>query len=348
MDLDLKSVPWITHEKANEGGKMKVYRGNLGTFLTALTAFLLLGGATSSLAQESSSETKAKLKDIKGNEGQADVDQLITNKKLRAETGSKSKVSVSTFFQYNGGSLESPGAKFRPNITAGSDNTALSGIVGQIGGKFRVGEQTSVSAGVGVRMFSPFQAPIGDDKVFDKEGNAVDRNDVYDPYVGFTYVSKLGGLQSVSSVDTTIKTTRDSRARGYVGKVNGSQTFVKDIGTSGFSVGAAVIAEVAAFDKFTDSAKAASSDYAVGFYPMLEYVFNDTFNFRTVSGIWVFEHVRSASSAFSFEQNVIYQSVGLGISVTRDIYLYPNIQFLPEHMNADRTNVALNANINIF
>ena len=71
-------------------------------------------------------------------------------------------------------------------------------------------------------------------------------------------------------------------------------------------------------------------------------------NLRTISGLWVYDHLRSERDNFTFAKNKIYQSVGLGISVTRDIYLYPNVQFLPEDIRSDLTNVALSANINVF
>jgi hypothetical protein len=41
-------------------------------------------------------------------------------------------------------------------------------------------------------------------------------------------------------------------------------------------------------------------------------------------------------------------STGIGFSITRDIFLYPNIQFNPEDIRADRTNLGLSANINLF
>jgi hypothetical protein len=39
--------------------------------------------------------------------------------------------------------------------------------------------------------------------------------------------------------------------------------------------------------------------------------------------------------------------MGIGYSVTRDIYLYPNLQFAPEQISAQHTNVAINATINL-
>jgi hypothetical protein len=327
------------NEMKKESGKVSLFLG------LALAASLSYG--TLSQAQESS-ETKAKLKDVKGDEGQKDVDQLITNKKLRAETGSKSKVSLSTMFNYKGGSVEKPGSKIRPNITGESNAVAVSGITGEVSGKYRVGEQSSVSAGVGVRMLAPFHESLAATKVKNAEGEELERNDVYNPYLSYTYLDKIAGVQSVTTVTATGYTTAPSRKVGYVANLGVQQIFVKDIGTTGLSVGVLLAADASGFDKFAREAKAGSSDYGFGLYPMLEYVFNDTFNFRTISGIQVYEHSRLANTAWSFSKNTVYQSVGLGISITRDIFLYPNVQFLPGDLKSDRTNVALSANINVF
>jgi len=41
-------------------------------------------------------------------------------------------------------------------------------------------------------------------------------------------------------------------------------------------------------------------------------------------------------------------STGIGISLGRDVFLYPNIQFIPTDIRSDRTNVAMSANVNLF
>ena len=37
-----------------------------------------------------------------------------------------------------------------------------------------------------------------------------------------------------------------------------------------------------------------------------------------------------------------------GVKVTRDIFLYPNVQFVPDQLRSKQTNVALSTNINMF
>lgn len=90
------------------------------------------------------------------------------------------------------------------------------------------------------------------------------------------------------------------------------------------------------------------SDYGFGFEPSLQFQFSDRFALNTTWELWEFEHIRSSPHRDVYQRNKVIQSVGLGISLTRDIYLNPNINFVPDDVRSDRTNVALSADINIF
>lgn len=318
--------------------------GEIMNKVILLTAALLLAVSANAAEKQSQSKTKVEVKkEIKKDQ----VDQLITNRKLRAETGSKSKYSVSTAFAYNGGTINDPGSKVRPNITAGANVPTFSALSGSISGKYRLNVKDSLKAGFGLRVYQPFHESPDKSSIETKNG-PVQRANIDNPYAAYTHIDRIAGLQSVSTVTATALTTDYSRKRGYLGSVDFSQIFLKDLGTSGASVGILLGTGFSVFDKFDDFALSESSDYFVGAYPFFEYVINDTFNFRTISGVWVYEHMRNESRALSFSKNTIYQSVGLGISVTRDIYLYPNIQFIPEDISGDRTNVAISANVNLF
>jgi hypothetical protein len=67
---------------------------------------------------------------------------------------------------------------------------------------------------------------------------------------------------------------------------------------------------------------------------------------RTVFGWQVYQQTRR-DDTWTFEKRKVYQSLGTGISVTRDIFLYPNIQFIPSDIRSDRTNIGLSAYINL-
>lgn len=90
------------------------------------------------------------------------------------------------------------------------------------------------------------------------------------------------------------------------------------------------------------------SDYGVGFEPVVEFEISERLNLRSQTQLWAFEHVRSAGSPHKYNVNKVVETVGVGISVTRDIYLYPHVAFRPDDIRSDRTNMGLNADINLF
>jgi hypothetical protein len=68
-------------------------------------------------------------------------------------------------------------------------------------------------------------------------------------------------------------------------------------------------------------------------------------NLRTVYRGFTFENTQQNYSVFTRDDAI--QSAGVGIAVTRDIFLYPNIQWVWAQMNTALTNVALTAYINL-
>ncbi len=331
---------------------------NTQHLLAAILTLSLVGTAQAQEKKKASGETSVKIEEVKTSaESEVkrtsendEADQVITNKKLRAETGSLSKWSVSTSLAYSGGSLEKPGAAVRPNIRNGLGTPALANIAGGVGIKYRTSALTSLKLGVGVKMTTPFQekAETNSARIQKEFKRNDDKIEVDNPSLGFTQLAKLGTVQSVSMLTGTMYTSQFTRDLGYVADLTAQQIFIKEVGTSGVSLGLLLGASMGTFDKNSNADKMNQGDYSLGAYPFLEYVINDRFNLRTISGVWTYEHNRADANFWRLNKNPIYQSVGLGISITRDIYLYPNIQFLPENIRSDLTNVALSTNINVF
>ncbi len=317
--------------------------------LSLMAAALLMGAQGFAQESEEAGETTLTIEDAKGTsnkvEGEEDMDQVITNRKMRAEAGSKSKYSASAILNYSGGSIDKPLAEDRPNITGALGATYKANATADVSARYRMTPTQSLSAGFGIRWVAPLETDgIEPDP---DSGKVQDRVDASNPYISYNNVYRWLGIQSVFSAGGTFITNSDMRDRGYVGTFSISQNNIYNIGTTGLGVGLLLNAGTGLYDK-SGPLKAAQYEYALGAYPFIEYVINDTFNVRTISGVWVYDHARSEADPFTFYKNKIYQSVGVGISVTRDIFLYPNIQFMPEDIRSDRTNVALNATINVF
>lgn len=273
------------------------------------------------------------------------VDETITNRKLRAETGSLSRWSMSTSFNYNGGSVASPLDPERPNITAGRDVLLLQSLSGTVGVRYRISTFDSLTLQTGFFMTTPFHDRIktndADRKAaFEKTNRKLNVND---PSLRYVHIGKLWGAQSVTSASAMLITNNQLKDAGYESYYDLDQTFMYEFPDTGLSVGMSFYGGAYTLSK--DDPGLAT--YNVGVYPSAEYVINDTYNLRTVFGQWVYQQ-SEGSAPNSWEKLKVYQSVGLGVSITRDIFLYPNIQFIPSDVRSDRTNIAMSASINIF
>lgn len=279
-----------------------------------------------------------------------EADQVITNRRLRASEGSLSKWSIATFWNYSGGSLNDPTDPERPNIVGGGNVQTLQALSGEVGVKYRLTKLDSLTASTGLFMTTPFHSEIDANselkEAFDKNSQKLN---VQDPSLKFAHLDNLWGIQSISSVTGKLITNNQLSDREFRSELTLSQNFMKDVGATGFSYGAAIIGYFYDFNsKVTDTpAFEANTERLIGLYPQAEYVINDTFNVRTVFGWQVFEQLRGTPTD-TYRKRKVYQSVGLGISVTRDIFLYPNIQYIPSNIRDDVTNIAMSANINLF
>jgi hypothetical protein len=320
----------------------------MGRFLLAI---IMAFAFSASAAEESQLKVKAgDLNETNKTPGQ-DVDEIITNNLLRAESGSKSRWSVASFIGYNGASVEKPFAEDRPNIAATTATTNESLLSGQISLKYNINTKSSLMGGVGVRWFSPLR---------EHRQHEGARSDMDNPYIIYQRIYKMAGIESVLQVQPVYYTNSNLKDHGYVTSVLVNQDNMYAIGESKFSLGASLWAQGGYFNKkgpssghpgdedYLEDVRDDQADYLVGFAPVLEYAFNDTFNFRTVTNLWNFEHLRSEPNGNTYTADTITQSVGIGVSLTRDIFLYPNVQFQLENIRSDLTNVAVNANINLF
>ena len=310
--------------------------------LVAVASFLSLMPFTA--MAEGTNETSAKIEDVNGQKNVVpgdDIDETITNKKMRAETGSKSKYSFSSQLNYIGGSIDKPFAADRPNIAGMTGTTDAALLGGQLSGKYNISSSKSLLAGVGVRWISPLQ---GSSVPSGYTGKKVDADN---PYLIYQYLYKWAGVQSAMQISPTFYTDSNLVNDGYVTTLAISQNNIYEIGHSGLSLGLYLLAQTGYYNKNTPQAEANQSDFTINVDPFIEYQLTDKANIRTVTNLWNYEHARNlAANTYIFDK--VYQSVGLGYALTRDIFLYPNIQFLPDDIRADRTNLALNTIINLF
>lgn len=313
---------------------------------------LVLAGSLVSVAQaeeQNANTSTVQVSDVqKSEETKGDIDAEITNARMRSELGSKSQWSFKSSLGYNGGSLQRPFDSIRPNYRASASIESLTALSGNVGVNYRVSKGGNLSAGTGVVIMAPLEGSITEDFKDPRNTNRnVKRMQVSTPYLDYSQGYRAMGMQMISSATYSHYTEEDQTDYyNLLGNVSVSQTVLADLGDSNWQAGASL-----SFDKdiFKGGNKADAGDirydYGIGLFPFAEYTFNDTFSFRTVFGYFQFASYEEKQDLIQLEP---YQSVGIGISVTRDIYVYPNVQFTPKDLRDDRTNVAVSANLNLF
>ncbi len=325
--------------------------------IIALLSVASLCVSAQSFAEDTSeekSETSVKVEDIKKDEKEG-VDSEITNKKMRAQLGSKSKYSMSTEMSYSGGSISKPFDSERLNLS-GKGAPVFVKMSGSVSGRYRIDKRQSVSLSTGVTVVQPFHAS---DSELDHE-NYLDKTKVSNPGVSYSYATKMMGLQMVNGAGATLYTSDSAKRINSVGGVYVSNTILGSIGKAGnFQVGLAsyLSGDFFSGNKFKgNSVRERQYDYAVQFFPFAEYVLNDTFNLRTVFQQLQYFHNVDAPGSGAFEVVNGAQSLGLGISVSRNVFLYPNFQFSTENLSskwisdnfAKTSTVGINATVNMF
>lgn len=171
------------------------------------------------------------------------IDQDITNAKMRAELGANKKYSFQTSLSYSGSTVEKPFAEVRPPIRAGlAEIQTPATLSGTVSGKYKINANNSLSLNTGVSVATPFHGTYDngnkiDNPVKTSSKKEIDRFNVADPSLSYTYAGKLGELMSISSVEASYYTTSAYvDDYGMVAGLDVSQTVAGDF--AGWTLGA--------------------------------------------------------------------------------------------------------------
>lgn len=305
---------------------------------TLRSGFLILALASFGAHAEyqATSTSEAELDAMKlGTPDLDDIDQEITNARMRADAGSRSRVSMSTGLGYSGGSVKKPFGSERPNLSGDPSTETSTDLSGSISARYRFNPRTSMTFGAGFGVLQPFHG-------------AEDFN-IDNPGIGLNRAYRIGNFQTITSAGATWGTSESWKAANQKASVSISHNMMTQIGNSGWTAGASVqvVNNFHSALNLPAGEEDTRTDWRIGLYPQLEYQFNDRYSARTVFGYFNYYSFKNTDT-FDFKNVFVYQSVGVGISVTRDIYLYPNVQFIPDNLSVDNTNVAISATINLF
>lgn len=329
------------------------------TLLIALLASTTVMAQTSSTTAPTADSSNAGTSTIKAGEvskgtDRKDIDQEITNARMRAELGSKSKWSFKSSFAYSGGSIERPFAEVRPEYRGTEGADAPVSLAGDIGINYRLGDAGSLSLSTGISVMTPFHGDYTNSRITDPvhPEEKMDRFQISTPSVSWSRGYKAAGLQMSSTASVAVATEASDIRGKNLASISFQQAMIADLNTS-LSAGVYASVDVPFYSGERNADEVAEygphRNVTLGLIPFMEYSFNDTVSLRTVFG-WFYAHKFdiAGADAAKFTLATPYQSVGVGLSVTRDVYLYPNLQFTPFDIRTERTNVAMSAIINAF
>jgi hypothetical protein len=311
------------------GGSMKLFLACV-LFFSGYLAF----------AQAAATDEKATTAEQKGTEKSAskktgDIDDEITNARLRAVTGAKTNFSFWSQFNYAGGSILTPFSSQRPQLNS-QNNADPTNISGQVSGKYRVTEHDSIIAGVGVQYTPPYTDPI--------QGNQDQSTTVQSPYVDWNHAVRWGQYQNVFDVAIQKYTLASDLNANLNWSWSVSHQLMREIGASKkLSLGeASSIGQ----DVYTSAGEGTGSIYlSVSVDPIVEYAFTEKLSFRTVYRLLQLNELSGLHDYWFVPRET--ESMGLGYAITRDIYIYPNIQWAWNHMTTDFTTFGFSTNINL-
>lgn len=324
--------------------------------LVAALSFSAFAAETKKAEGQSTIQTE----DLKPkNKVAGDIDEEITNQKMRAESGSKSKWSISTTLNYRGGKIVNAFGAERPNLSGLPDTAATSAMGVNPSVRYRWSKNDSVTLGTEFAINTPFQGGV------DRDKNGKQFN-VVDPILGYSRAGKIGQLQTVGTIQVAYGTSNESRAMDKMADIAADYNILKVWGGK-LTTGVDTAIEYRTYASkpkgnsdfyFKDPATGKADlnqyggdrrvQYTFNIYPYAEYKMTDTYSLRTVFGYFNWKNLYGDRNKTRLLQTFVYQSVGVGMSISRDVYLYPNVQFLPGNMQAKYTNVALAAIVNVF
>ncbi len=272
-----------------------------------------------------------------GNDAPGNAEQNTENKRMRALEGSKSRWSGQLNLTYNGSTINEPLDANAPN--PGSQNPPpVVNLVGTLATRYRINSAQTVGLGIGLETETPLQGQ--------------QNTSLADPVLDWAISTHKWGFHNRFDFIGNAYTANYETKYGYLyGLAFDNDTLYKFPKTE-FTLGLSLISD---FNGFSDSMvngrdrSAAQDELDYYFVPFAEYGLTHRLNIRSVFGI-PFEHDRNMDR-WTFVAKRVYQTFGLGISATDDLFFYLYLKFYPSPLSSwtsNETTVGLNAIINLF
>ena len=253
------------------------------------------------------------------------------NARMKAVEGSKSPFSGQFNITYSGSSVNHPFSKEAPN-PGQLPVPPLVSISGTVSARYRLDKKTTMGVGTGV-LNQGFKT-----------------TSVSDPYADIAHSFRWGPIQNRADFQFTLW-TQDQLHKGYGQNLGFSavdEAFYE--WDFGLTTGLAFEIDVNTFssDPKFDAVKAGQVSYDIYPEPYFEFALSKRVNLRSVLQVG-FEHTRDLGS-MKFTGDRVGQTLGVGISATDWLFLYPYLKGVPYSgtFGVKTTVVGLNTIINLF
>lgn len=261
-----------------------------------------------------------------------DVDEQLLNSRLRASTGSKSKYSIQTELNYSGGSVFKPFGPTRPRLAPGPIVETSTKMTGDISFKYRISDSSHLNFGSGLGVTRP--------------GFSNSQFQIENPFAAFTEVGQWNDIQIVGSFSFLKYSSKEIVEEEKIwGQVGAYLTFLWALPGAKIDTGFTLYTSRELYSELVESNSFGSLTY-LSLNPFLEYNLDANFSIRTVYRGIGYYSLRENEERFYWDEPT--QSLGFGLTVFRDFYLYPNIQWAWRSMQSDKTTLGLSLNYNIF
>jgi hypothetical protein len=253
----------------------------------------------------------------------------LTDAKLKAESGSLSRVSGKLSLSYFGPTFGDFSAPDQPNPD-GTVATYSQAFRGSVSARYRLNPDSAVSAGTGISINHPF--------------HGWDRTDVNNPFLSYDFSSRFGKLQMRNSPGIVIATVPDYTEIGEIGGVNWNNSLVYRVSDSKFA-----LSFDSGFDYWIykrtyrpgsrrDGGDGRAQQYTIAWYPGFKYNFRDYLQMYSSMGFQLY-NPREAEDLGVLWNRTVSIRLGLGYSHSRDFYFAPYIQGFVENLSWDMTTI---------
>jgi hypothetical protein len=243
----------------------------------------------------------------------------ITDARMRAASGSLTRLSMRFSLGYFGPPVGDLGALNQPNPDDLVAKTATA-ISGSMGLRYRFDSQQSLSLIVGVSD----NYPLRPEQQFD----------VNNPQISYTDSFRWGNVQMLSAPGISMSTEKVFTAKGQTLGINYGLESIYNLGMSDFALTSDENVSWNAFNRaFNPKPPRKGGDgnvrrLSMGVSPGMKYYFNRRLSAQTSVG-FSFYNLRGTPSIGQLENKTISQRVGVGYAFTRDVFVSPFLNFYP-------------------